>query len=321
LSAKDSLPENHLNNIFKPSPLSLFAASVAIIFVAEALVMFLLFSLEIPDGFSTGIIDACILSLFVVPTLYYMLFKPMRQTIERLDKSEEIQRRLHEADKLKSDFISIASHELCTPVATINGYTDILLDNVHDQTHKGYLEIIQKKTVSLERIIDDLQVVDNLESGQNLLIKKSEDDIKKTLEHVANIYQTRLPDKPIRVETPVNPVMMSFDETRISQVLDNLLSNAIKYDNTIHDVIDLSLVEHDDSVEIVVRDEGIGMTPDEVKQIFKKFFRAETEKSVVGGLGLGMAIVKNIIDGHDGTIDIVSQRKVGTTVTVTLPKS
>jgi two-component system phosphate regulon sensor histidine kinase PhoR len=63
------------------------------------------------------------------------------------------------------------------------------------------------------------------------------------------------------------------------------------------------------------------MTPDEVKQIFKKFFRAETEKSVVGGLGLGMAIVKNIIDGHEGTIDIVSQRKVGTTVTVTLPKS
>lgn len=315
-----SSTENNRIEIFKPSPFSLFAASVAVIFVAEALVMSLLYSLEIPEGFSTGILDACLLSLFVVPTLYYMLLKPMRKTIESLDKSEEIQRRLHEADKLKSDFISIAAHELCTPVSTIIGYTDIMLDNVQEETHKEYLEIIQKKTSSLERIIDDLQVVDNLESGENLKIHKSKDDIKKTIEHVANIYQTRLPDKPIRVETPANPVMMMFDETRISQVLDNLLSNAIKYDNTIHDVIDLSLVEHEDSVEIVVRDEGIGMTPDEVKQVFKKFFRAETEKSVVGGLGLGMAIVKNIVEGHDGTIDVISQRKVGTTVTVTLPK-
>jgi len=80
------------------------------------------------------------------------------------------------------------------------------------------------------------------------------------------------------------------------------------------------VINQDSKVLIRVRDEGIGMTAGELKKIYTKFFRAQTDKSAVGGLGLGMSIVKNIIEGHNGTIDIVSQRKVGTTVTVTLPK-
>jgi signal transduction histidine kinase len=85
-------------------------------------------------------------------------------------------------------------------------------------------------------------------------------------------------------------------------------------------VIDVSVVEEETQVLIHIRDEGIGMTSDEIRYIYNKFFRAQTDKSIVGGLGLGMAIVKNIVESHNGTIDIVSQRKVGTTVTVALPK-
>ncbi len=313
-------PVNGSNKIFKLGPVSLFVASVAIIFVAEALVMLLIHFLNLPKKSLVGLIDAALLSLFVVPTLYFLFLKPMRETILRLDNSEKVQKQLEEIDQLKSDFISIAAHEVCTPITAIMGYTELLLDNVKSKQQKEYLEIILRKTQTLGRIIDDLGIVDRLEEGENLQIIQEEHDLLKTVKHVCDVYQLRFPDLPLHVDLPEGSLILSFDEIRISQVLDNLLSNAVKYSNDIHDVIDVSVVEEKTQVLICIRDEGIGMTSDEIRYIYNKFFRAQTDKSNVGGLGLGMAIVKNIVESHNGTIDIISQRKVGTTVTVALPK-
>ena len=313
-------PVNHSETIFKPDPVGMFVAAVAIIFIAEALVMLLIYLLDLPANFFVGFVDAVLLSLFVVPTLYFMLLRPMRMTIASLDKSEKIQKQLEEIDQLKSDFISIAAHEMCTPVTTIMGYTEILLDDVEPDKRNEYLEVILRKTHALERILDDLVIVDRLETGESLQVIPVEHDLLKTVDHVCKIYQSRFPELLLHLDLPEEPLVLLYDEIRISQILDNLLSNAIKYSNHTRDVIDVSVVEQDSTVLICVRDEGIGMTAGELEKIYTKFFRAQTEKAVVGGLGLGMAIVKNIIESHNGTIDIVSQRKVGTTVTVTLPK-
>jgi len=313
-------PVNGSNVIFTPSPVSMFVSAVVIIFVAEAVVMLLIYLLDLPESFFVGIVDAVLLSLFVVPTLYFLLLKPMRKTIISLDKSEKIQKQLAEVDRLKSDFISIAAHEMCTPVTTIAGYTEILIDDEEPEKRNEYLEVILKKTHSLKRIIDDLVIVDRLETGENLQIIPEKSDLLKTVLQVCNIYQSRFPELLLHYDLPEDPVVFSFDDIRISQVLDNLLSNAVKYSNNLHDVIDISVVDKGAEVLLCIRDEGIGMTDGELKQIYTKFFRAQTEKSVVGGLGLGMAIVKNIIEGHNGNIDIVSQRKIGTTVAITLPK-
>jgi signal transduction histidine kinase len=244
----------------------------------------------------------------------------MRETILRLDNSKKAQKQLEEIDQLKSDFISIAAHEVCTPITTIMGYTEILLDDVTSKQQREYLEVILKKSQTLERIVEDLEIVNRLETGESLQVKLEEHDLLKTVKHVCDVYQLRFPDLPLNVDFPEGSLILSFDEIRISQVLDNLLSNAVKYSNDIHDVIDVSVVEEKTQVLICIRDEGIGMTSDEIRYIYNKFFRAQTDKSIVGGLGLGMAIVKNIVESHNGTIDIVSQRKVGTTVTVALPK-
>jgi len=313
--------DNISHTIFKPNPFSLFVASIAIIFVSEALVMLLISFLEIPEDLTVGLFDAILLSLFVVPTLYFMLFKPMRETILKLEKSEEIQKRLEEIDKLKSDFISIASHELCTPVTAIMGYTEMLLDHIESEPQKEYLEVIHRKTQSIERIIDDLGIVNRLETGESLQVIPEEYDLLTTVTHMFKVYQMRFPDIMFHLEVPNEPLVLLYDEIRIRQVLDNLFSNAVKYTNDISDIINVSVVDQGSQALIIIKDEGIGMTNDELRQIYKKFFRAQTEKSFVGGLGLGMAIVKNIIESHNGTIDIVSQRKVGTTVTVALPKS
>lgn len=309
-----------LVEIFKPKPVSLFVASVAIIFVAEALVMLVIYLLDLPESFFVGIVDATLLSLIVIPTLYFMFFKPMRETIIKLDKSEKIQQKLEEIDQLKSEFISIASHELCTPVNTIMGYTELLLDQTTSGQQKEYLEVIFNKSLALERIVDDLGVVNRIETGESLQVMKEPQDLLKTVNDVCKVYRSRFPEKPIHITLPEGALTLSYDEIRISQVLDNLLSNAVKYSNDIHDAIDVSVVDQEAQVLIQIRDEGIGMTADELKLIYNKFFRGQTEKSAIGGLGLGMAIVKNIVESHNGKIDIVSQRKVGTTVTVTLPR-
>jgi signal transduction histidine kinase len=309
------------DEIFKPGPVGLFVASVTIIFIAEALVMVLLSFLDISGTLTVGLFDATLLSLIVVPTLYFMLLKPMRETILKLDNSERIQKQLEEIDQLKNDFISIASHEVCTPITAIMGYTEILLDDVESKQQKEYLKVILKKAQTLERIVGDLEIVNRLETGENLKVVQEEHDLLETVSHVCNVYRVRFPDKPIHLELPDAPLVLLFDEIRISQVLDNLFSNAVKYSNDIHDVLDVSVAEEETQVLICVRDEGIGMNEEELKYIYDKFFRAPSDTLNVGGLGLGMAIVKNIVESHNGTIDIVSQRKVGTTVTVALPKA
>ena len=306
--------------ILKRGPVSLLVASVAITFVAEVLVMLIIKLLGLSGDFFVGIIDASLLSLIVIPVLYFMFFKPMRETILKLDNSERTQQQLEEIDQLKSDFISIASHELCSPVTTIMGYTEILLDDTESEQQKEYLGIILKKTQALERIIDDLGVVDRIESGGSLQIMKVKENLLKTVDEVCDIYRSRFPDKPIHLDLPEETLTLSYDEIRVSQILDNLLNNAVKYSNDIRDLIHVSVVDQETHVLIRVRDEGIGMTKDELKLIYNKFFRAQTEKSVVGGLGLGMTIVKDIVESHNGMIDIISQRNVGTTVTVSLPK-
>ena len=197
----------------------------------------------------------------------------------------------------------------------------MLLDHIESEPHKEYLEVIHRKTQSIERIIDDLVIVDRLETGESLQVIPKENDLSTTVNHMFKVYQMRFPDIMLHLELPEEPLVLLYDEIRIRQVIDNLLSNAVKYTNETRGTIDVSVVEQESKALIIIKDEGAGMNEDELKQIYKKFFRAQAVKSIGGGLGLGMTIVKNIVDSHKGTIDIVSQRGFGTTVTVALPKS
>ena len=109
------------------------------------------------------------------------------------------------------------------------------------------------------------------------------------------------------------------DGQRIMQVLENLLSNALKYTSA-GGVITLAGADHDDCYEFSVTDDGIGMTPDQIERVFDKFYRVDSSNTAVGGLGLGMSIVKEIVDAHHGSIVIDSNLGQGTSVKVRLPK-
>lgn len=309
------------SNIFsKFGPTSLLIATVAIVFFAEAAVMMLLRFLNTPAGLSTDIIDATLLSLVVAPSLYFTFLKPMRESFLKRQQSEEAQKRLKEIDRMRSDFISTTTHELRSPVATIMGYSELLQTDLEADQRDDAQEVILKKSETLARLIDDLDQVSQLGLDNDIQLKKEKLDLLKTVNHVCDVCRQTHPEAPIHVNLPEGSLHMTYDEIRISQVLENLLSNAVKYSSGIQDLIEVSLHNYQDKVSIIIKDKGVGMTKEETRNIYNMFYRAETKKAAVGGLGLGMAIVKNIIQSHNGTIEIISQRKVGTEVKVSLPK-
>jgi signal transduction histidine kinase len=311
---------NHSSAVLTLGAFTLFVTTVVIIFVAEAIIMMLFYFLKLPPDFSTGIVDATLLSLFVAPALYFTLLKPMRDSFLRHDQSEESQRRLEKVNRMKSDFISVAVHELRTPITTIMGYSEMFQNDLNPTQRDVALKVIFKKSEILERLVEDLEFVNQIEEEQNLLVIQTQKDLQHTVNHVCAIYRQKYPEMPIHLNSPEGPLPFNYDEVRISQVIDNLLSNAVKYSKGFQDSIEVSVTDAKDQITICVKDKGVGMTQDEVENIYNMFFRAETKKNVVGGLGLGMAIVKNIIQGHNGTIEVESQRNVGTVVTVSLPK-
>lgn len=308
------------HKIVKSGPFILCLTSIVIIFVAEAQIMMLIGFLGLEESPLVALFDAAVLSVFVIPTLYFLFFKPMRDTILRLEGSERVQERLAEIDQLKSDFISVATHELSNPVRVIREYTELAIEEERPEQQKEFLATIQNKVQTLERLIEDFSIVNRLEAGENLEIHPEKSDLVKTVQHVCEVYSSRFPDLEIIRTVPDDPLILSHDATRISQVLDNLLSNAIKFSRDESKPIEVAVVGGENEVLIRVRDEGIGMSQGELDQVFDKFFRAESDKSGDAGLGIGMAIVRNIVDSHNGSIDIFSQKKCGTTVSITLPR-
>jgi signal transduction histidine kinase len=227
-------------------------------------------------------------------------------------------------DKLKGEFISIAAHELRTPVATIMGYAEILsdqeiIDTFTEQQKKDFLVTITENSERLDRIIDDILDANRIESGQRIPLYKKPLSIKALLEKANNRLSLKSNHNLILEVSPEVPERMEFDEHRIDQVIDNLLGNAIKYSPKQSPI---TIVVEADShrCSVTVTDQGIGMSNEQKDRVFDKFYRADTSDTAVAGLGLGMSIVKQIIVDHGGTISIESKLGEGTSVCFTLPK-
>jgi len=223
-------------------------------------------------------------------------------------------------DRLRGEFISIAGHELRTPLAVIRGYAELLLmEKMFDENRRAeFASIINGKTVAMERLIDDLMDVNRLQSGHPLSIARSRNDMVATVRATVDDYRREHPERTFPLHLPVAPALFEFDQVRIAQVLDNLLSNAIKF-SAAETSVEIEGLLQNGAFRVRVRDRGIGMTREQQAQVFDKFYRADTTDTSASGLGLGMAIVKEIIDGHGGQIGVESAVGEGTTVTFSLP--
>jgi len=225
-----------------------------------------------------------------------------------------------ELDQMKNAFISTAAHELRTPLSALMGYSELLINpgvfSPQDQTE--FATIIHEKSQVLEKIIDDLLNLSRVESGQLIEIKKEWCDLGPQLEKLIKQYQTNTKTHPFSITLPEEPIALMVDQNKITQVIENLLVNAVKFSPN-GTPIDIKGKLTENQFQLSISDQGIGIGEDQIDKIFDEFYRVDSSMTAKQGLGLGMAIAKNIVESHGGKIWVDSILGQGTKVYFTLP--
>jgi len=227
-------------------------------------------------------------------------------------------------EKIRQDFVANVSHELKTPICSIKGYAETLLEGaIEDKTNaKDFLNIILSDSNRLANLIDDLLSLAKIESDQ-LLLESHPYKLFPILKKVLTTLKGQIDKKSIflKIDIPKNISSVLIDETRIKQVLLNLIDNAIKYNNP-KGKISVSAKEINNFIKINITDTGIGIPNRDLSRIFERFYRVDKARSrELGGTGLGLSIVKHIIQSHKGEISVTSIEGQGSTFSFTLPKA
>lgn len=233
-------------------------------------------------------------------------------------------RQLTELDRLKAEFISVASHELKTPINVILGYVELLEEGVYGEVsprQKEILETVVKQANSLTRLVKRLLDISRFEASGGKLDTRDV-HLSRFLTNMESSFRVlahqRGIDFTIR-HAPDLPEIVHWDEDRMNEVVGNLLSNAFKFTPREGKVV-LDVERIAENVRISVGDTGAGIDPGQLAHIFQKFFQADNQaQAAVKGTGLGLAIAKEIVDAHGGTISVESTRGTGSKFTVVLP--
>jgi len=231
---------------------------------------------------------------------------------------------LAELDKLKAEFVSVASHELKTPINVIVGYLELLQENIYGELNPKQREIcatLGKQAQTLTRLVKRLLDISRFEAGGGKL-ERRQIDLDRFLHQFESSFQVLALQREIAfrvVRGDDLPAHVLWDEDRINEVLGNLLSNAFKFTDR-GGTVELGVEGADNEVTITVRDSGAGIPPEQLPHIFEKFYQANNQaQSSSRGTGLGLAIAREIVEAHGGTISVSSNPGVGTTFTITLP--
>lgn len=278
----------------------------------------------ITKGYSSGGLDYITkpvdmnILLLKVKT-FYRIYEQSRKLIEIQEALlEEIEFR-KKAERKKDEFISIASHELKTPLTSVKGYVQLLersVDKGDIPTVKKHLEKAQMQLDKLNNLIADLLDISKIESGKLKFNKKSF-DLNELLDGITEIIHQSNPEFTITRTGTVSKLVFA-DEMRIEQVIVNFLTNAIKYAPGTSEV-HINVSSHDDDVTVAVRDFGIGIHPDQQQNVFDKFFRVEETAIHFQGLGIGLYISAEIIRRHGGTVGVTSTFGEGSEFHFTIP--
>jgi PAS domain S-box-containing protein len=235
----------------------------------------------------------------------------------------ERKRAEREAERLKDEFFALVSHELRTPLTSISGYLEILLEEdenpVSDHQRRHFLGVIDRNARRLERLVGDLLFVARLEEGR-LRLDPSAVDLNRLAGEAIEVAAPMAEQRGIRLRLACEPIpLFQGDPGRLGQSLDNLLSNALKF-TPCGGRVDVRLSRRGDLALIEVRDSGVGIPEAEQGRLFERFFRASTAtEQAIPGVGLGLTIVKAIVEGHGGAIVVESQEGLGATFRLELP--
>ena len=227
--------------------------------------------------------------------------------------------RLAKQETIRQQFISDVSHEFQTPLTAISGFATILKnENLTDEQRKKYADIILFNSNRLSHLSKNMLQLTLLD-GEDTALDKTEFPLIEQLNRVIEMEDNAALSKDIEIEFihPKKEFIIEADESRMEQVWINLLSNAIKYTNE-HGVVTVEVRRTPTELQVRFEDTGVGMSQDAISHIFERFYRQDKSRTIEGN-GLGLSIVKRIIDLHHYKIDVESQEDVGSVFTVYIP--
>jgi signal transduction histidine kinase len=228
-----------------------------------------------------------------------------------------------EANKSKSEFVSVVSHELKLPMTSIKGYSDLMLSGATgelNENQKNFLTTIRNNVNRMATLVSDLADISRIESG-NIRIEPRAVPVWDVVDEVVNLTRNQMEQKKqiVSITIPENLPKALCDRNRFVQILTNLISNANKY-TAEGGAVQVQAMYIDGMIEMKVTDNGFGMTTEDQEKLFSKFFRSADEQiREAPGTGLGLSITKNLIELQGGKIWFESEYRKGTTFYFTVP--
>ncbi|WP_027417293.1 sensor histidine kinase [Aneurinibacillus terranovensis] len=269
----------------------------------------------------TVILSALGTLIIVLTGLLLYIIRKMRGQYRIL---EQTNKQLAEVDRLKTEFLANVSHELRTPLTVIMGYSELLLEKLIIEPERAtdfrYVETIHRKSEDLLNLINDLIELSRIESGRvemNIKRLSLDEVVRETVEELSTSAAKK--EHAVHVVTGPRPLLIKADRGKIKQIISNLLQNAIKYTPK-NGKITIRLYSRERKNWIEVEDNGIGIAPEMMEHLYQPFKQGDSSyNKKYEGFGLGLAITKNLVLYHSGTIDVKSTPGIGTTFIVSLP--
>jgi signal transduction histidine kinase/CHASE2 domain-containing sensor protein len=230
-----------------------------------------------------------------------------------------------ELDRMKTEFVSFVAHELRSPLGAILGYASLLQqygDKGTPEMREEMTESIVRQCHRLNRLISDLLDISRLDAGRPLDLRSNKVELRGIVDKVLDAQRAAQsnPRVSFRLDCSEAAISIIADADRIEQILVNLVSNAVKYSPEGGEVV-VQIEDDNNGATIKVRDPGLGMTPEQVENLFQKYYRTpEARARGIKGTGLGLYLVKNLVDAHRGRIEVESAIGQGTTFSVWIPR-
>ncbi|MFY7854956.1 MAG: sensor histidine kinase [Rubrivivax sp.] len=225
-----------------------------------------------------------------------------------------------EVDRMKSEFLSVAAHELRTPMVSVFGFTELLLAREYPEARRReILSTIHRQSSLLISMINDLLDLARIEARRGLDLQRRETPVAELVRDTVERLRGLDAERGLRVKVSAAEGRLWVDPGKASQALVNVLSNALKY-SAPDTPVTIESIATDDRIGLRVIDRGIGMTAEQVERIFERFYRADPSGQIPG-TGLGMCLVKEIVDHHGGEVEVHSRLGEGTQVTLWWPQA
>lgn len=244
--------------------------------------------------------------------------------VELVEELTAITQRLQEVDRLKTNFLSIVSHELRTPLTSIIGFVHLLVEDKLGQLNGGQRDLLKRvshHSSHLQSMVNDLLEIAEVEAGGMVRVKPSPVDPLAAFLNILPKIELRRGTKDIKIEPILSETVPQIyaDQEALERVLYHLLDNAVKF-ITHAGSVKVEFVSREENLDVIIADTGIGMKPEDLKRIFDYFYQVDFRlERVYSGMGIGLTVVKMLLDGMGGKIGVESTPGKGTRVTLTFP--